>query len=109
MFRVINEYMTKVKLKSDEQIKLTIENFLRECPDIKSYTVMVNFNQYIVDIRLKEYDIEKVNEVFGCFNKEVSYDYSSLYIRYNEGKCVRYRYITSKENKEAFYCDILFN
>lgn len=109
MFRVINEYMTRVKLKSDEQVKRRIEDFLDECSDIKGYTVMVNFNQFIVDIRLKEYNIEKVNEVFGLFNKEVSYHYSSLYIRYNEGKCVRYRYITSKENKEAFYCDILFN
>lgn len=109
MFRVINEYMNKVNITSNNTIKNVISNHLNNYEDIKKYSINVNFNQYVVDIKLKEYSIEKVEELFAKFNQEVSYSYSSLYVRFNEGRCVRYRYITSNENKDAFYCDIIYS
>ena len=48
-------------------------------------------------------------EIFNMINSNISYDYSSFYVRFNEGSCVRYRYITSSENKDAIYCDIIFS
>lgn len=109
MFRVINEYLTKVKLRSDDTIRKRISDFLDTCESVKKYTITVNFNQYIVDIKLNNFSIDEAGKCFADFNKNVSYSYSSLYIRFNEGKCVRYRYITSTENKDAFYCDIVFS
>lgn len=109
MFRVINEYLTKVKLRSDDNIRKRISDFLDTCEAVKKYTITVNFNQYIVDIKLCNFSIDEAGKCFADYNKNVSYSYSSLYMRFNEGKCVRYRYITSRENKDAFYCDIIFS
>ena len=109
MFRVINEYMIKVHLRSDKEIYDRLNMYLSSCEDIDYYTVTVNHNIYVVDIKVENFMLELAEKLFGDFNKGVSYPYSSLYLRFNEGKCVRYRYITSQENKDAFYCDIIIS
>ncbi len=109
MFRVINEYLGKVNLQANDEIYNRLTGVLNENMDIKSTTVTVNFQRYMVDIKLKKFSVEKAEEVFKLFNQNVSYSYSSLYVRFNEGKCVRYRYVTSKEDKRAFYCDIIIS
>ncbi|MCM1272514.1 MAG: hypothetical protein NC225_04655 [Clostridium sp.] len=109
MFRVINEYMSKVNLQSNDHIRNKLITYLDACEDVEYYTVTVNYNIYVVDIRTKEYTIEYAEKIFKDFNRSIAYPYSALYVRFNEGKCVRYRYLTSKENKDAFYCDIIIS
>lgn len=109
MFRVINEYLGKVNLQANDEIYNRIIGVLKDNKDIKSTSVTVNFQRYMVDIKLKKYSVDNAVEIFKLFNQNVSYSYSSLYVRFNEGKCVRYRYVTSKEDKSAFYCDIIIN
>lgn len=109
MYKVINEYTAKVNLQANDEIYNKIINFLKDIKDIKSVGVSESFNRYVLDIKLKKYSVEKSAEVFNKINVGLSYSYSSLYVRFNEGKCVRYRFMTSKENKDALYCDIIFN
>lgn len=109
MFRVINEYMSKVHLRSDKEIYDRLNTYLSMCKDIDYFTVTVNHNIYVVDIKVGNFTLELAEKLFGDFNKNISYPYSALYLRFNEGKCVRYRYITSQENKDAFYCDIIIS
>ncbi len=109
MYKVINEYLSKVNLQSDNVIYSLLTSYLDSVTTIRKSTVTVNFNRYIVDIRLNEFSIDKATEIFNDFNKAVSYPYSSMYVRFNEGSCVRYRYITCRENKDGFYCDIIIS
>ena len=109
MYKVINEYTVKVNLQANDEIYNKIINFLKDIKDIKSVGVSESFNRYVLDIKLKKYSVDKAAEVFNKINVGLSYSYSSLYVRFNEGKCVRYRFMTSKENKDALYCDIIFN
>ncbi|MCM1084574.1 MAG: hypothetical protein NC393_07220 [Clostridium sp.] len=109
MFRVINEYMSKVHLRSDKEIYDKLNTYLSSYEDIAYFTVTVNHNVYVVDIKVDNYTLALAEKLFGDFNKNISYPYSALYLRFNEGKCVRYRYITSQENKDAFYCDIIIS
>lgn len=109
MYKVINEYTAKVNLQANEEIYNRIIVFLKDIKDIKSVSVSESFNRYVLDIKLKNYSVEQATEVFNKINIGLSYAYSSMYVRFNEGKCVRYRFMTSKENKEALYCDIIFN
>lgn len=111
MFRVINEYMEKITLKSDDNIYNMFVAFLKEYSDveIKKYTVNISANRFVLDIRLIDYSVDNAKKVFDDFNRAVSYPYSALHVRFNEGKCVRYRFITCKENKEGFYCDIVIS
>ena len=107
MYKVINEYLGKINLQSNEHIYNKISEWAKNIPQVKSCTVTVNFKRYVVDIRLDKYDIGSAAEIFQIFDRDISYPYSSMHVRYNEGECVRYRYATCKENKEGFYCDIL--
>ena len=109
MFRVINEYMSKVKMLSNDEIYSRLDNSLHDIENIKKYSISVNFNRYIINIKLEKYNIDMVNKCFKDFSYRVAFPYSELHIRFNEGKCIRYRYITSNEKKEAFYCDMMFN
>ncbi len=109
MFRVINEYLSKVNLQADDNIYNRITSFLADEKDIAKYTVTVNFKRYVVDIKLKKFSVDMAKKFFDSFNEHISYSYSSMHVRFNEGKCVRYRYITSKEDKNAFYCDIIIS
>jgi len=108
MFRVINEYLSKVNLQSNDQIYNMITSYLAGNKDILKYTVTVNFKRYMLDIKLKDYSVDNVVKMFNDLIEHISYPYSSMHVRFNEGKCVRYRYITCNENKNAFYCDMIF-
>ncbi len=109
MYRVINEYISHVKLSSDSRIIALIKEFLKEQNDILSYDLRKNFNQFIIRINMEEYSVEKAEALFYKFEQSVAYSHSEMHVRFNEGNCVRYRFITSNENKEAFYCDLIFN
>ena len=109
MYKVINEYLGKVNLQSNQDIYNKIYGYISNLSMVKSCTVSVSFNRYVVDIRLDKFDVNIATELFSQFNLNMSYPYSSMYVRFNEGKCVRYRYLTSKENKEGFYCDIVIS
>ncbi|MBQ8412455.1 MAG: hypothetical protein IJX12_02470 [Lachnospiraceae bacterium] len=109
MYRVINEYLNKIDLQDNEDIYKKLYSCGKDIPGVGECTVTVHFKRYIVDIRLKKYSVDKAAKVFNQFNEEVSYPYSSMYVRFNEGSCVRYRYITSKEDKKGFYCDIVIS
>ncbi|MGN0436452.1 MAG: hypothetical protein ACI4D8_07480 [Wujia sp.] len=109
MFKVINEYMNKINLQVNDRIYRMLGDYLSQEVSIAKYTITVNFMRYNIDIRLKNYSVEEATKVFNRFNESVSYPYSSLHIRFNEGKCVRYRYVTCKEDRNGFYCDILLS
>lgn len=109
MYKVINEYTSKVNLQANADIYNIIDNILKDISLIKSYSITDSFNRYVLNITLKKYSIEQAGKVFDIINSHLSYAYSSFYVRFNEGKCVRYRYITSSENKNAIYCDIIFS
>ncbi|MBE5945074.1 MAG: hypothetical protein E7258_09200 [Lachnospiraceae bacterium] len=109
MYRVINEYLGKVNLQADAGIYSRITDTVKDISGVNTCTVTVNFKRYVVDIRLKKYTVDSATDVFREFERLVSYPYSSVYVRYNEGGCIRYRYATCKENKEGFYCDIVIS
>lgn len=109
MFRVINEYLNKITLKSDNEIFEKISEAVKGIKEVQKYTVTVNFNSYVVDIKMKKYTVQGASRVFEALTGTVAYPYSSLHVRYNEGSCVRYRFVTCKENKEGIYCDIVIS
>lgn len=109
MYKVINEYLSMIKINENEEIHGRLVNFLDHCELIKKYSVNVNFQRYVVDIKLKDFSIDNSVECFNRFNQSVAYPYSEMHIRFNEGNCIRYRYITSMESKDGFYCDIIIS
>lgn len=107
MYRVINDYVSKVNILSNGEIYYRIDSFVSKVNYIAKYAITCNFNRYIVDIILDDFSFDKAVKFFNDFNCQVAYGYSSFFVRFNEGNCIRYRFVTSKENKEAFYCDIV--
>lgn len=107
MYRVVNEYISKINLLSNNEIYSRLMTFQQLTSNIKSYTISCNFNRYIVDVKLDDFCVDNAEDFFNDFNRIISYPYSSLHVRFNEGSCVRYRYVTCKENKDGFYCDII--
>lgn len=109
MYKIINEYMSKINMLANEEITNKLSNCLKEHDKIKSFTLSVNYNHYILDIRMKDYSVEHAADVFADVQNVIAYSYSSFHVRFNEGNCVRYRFLTCKENKDGFYCDIVFH
>ena len=109
MFRVINDYLSKVELVINQEIYDKIELYLRDDKRIAKYSINVSFNNYIVDIKLKKYSVDAASQGFKDFMTYMEYDYSSMYVRYNEGDRVRYRFVTTKEDKKAIYMDVIFS
>lgn len=109
MFRVLNEYLGKITVKTDNILEQKLNICLNK-PDLYEKTcVNVNYNRYIVDIRLKSYSVEVAEDCFKQIMNTIAYSYSSMYVRYNEGDRVRYRLATSKEDKTGVYLDIIFS
>ncbi|MBE5953541.1 MAG: hypothetical protein E7257_05225 [Lachnospiraceae bacterium] len=109
MYKVINEYTSKVNLQANDEIYNKISDLFNDITEIKKLSVSVSFNRYVLDIKLYNYSVKLAGDIFSIINTKLSYSYSSFFVRFNEGSCVRYRYITSNENKDAIYCDIIFS
>lgn len=109
MYRLMNDYMREINLMVDDATYKKINEYLNHCDTLKKYCVTVNVNRYIIDLTLKEFSIDAAKEHFDAFTNFLQYPYSSMSLRYNEGSMVRYRFATCKENKQGFYCDVIYN
>ncbi len=109
MFRIMNEYLSKINLMVGDDIYRQIEGFLRDEKDITKYSVNTNFNRYIIDVKLTDYSLEKAEDFYNRLSLKLSFPYSSMYLRYNEGDMVRYRFVTCKEDKSGIYADIVIS
>ncbi len=109
MFRVINDYLSKVQLFVSQDIYDKMNTLLKDNKKIAKYSINVSFNNYIVDITLKKFSVEVASQEFKAFSQAMEYEYSSMYVRYNEGDRVRYRFVTTKEDKKAIYMDVIFS
>lgn len=109
MFRVMNEYLSKVQLVTDRSMQEVMERFLKDSTKVEKSCINLNYNKYIVDIKLSAFTVEQADVCFREFLTAVAYPYSAMWVRYNEGKMVRYRFVTSKEDKQAVYMDVIFS
>jgi len=109
MVTVMNEYVSNIKLSTDEVTKGILKVPLSELNNIIENTVLIKSNRYIVDIRMKQFAVDAAVAIMNHFMENTRYHYSSFYIRFNEGNMVRYRYATCRENREGFYCDVVIH
>ncbi len=109
MFRVMNEYMRNINLKVNDKFTKKLDSTLKASENISTFCITVNFNRYIVDIRLKDYTVNSAKEEYERLIENISCDYSQMSVRYNEGKAVRYRFATCEENKDGYYCDVVIS
>jgi hypothetical protein len=109
LFRVFNEYLSKVNVTTDEKLKEKMEGFFKDENKISKATINLNYNKYVIDIIMDEFTVECADVCFRKLICAVAYPYSSLWTRYNEGNHVCYRFLTSKENKNAVYMTIMFS
>lgn len=109
MFRIINQYLANVNITTDKEMKTKVDIFLQDRADLTKYCINESFNKYIVDIRMQEYSVENADRLFRDFETYTAYSYSAMYVRYNEGARVRYRFVTSKEDKSAVYMDVVIS
>lgn len=107
MISIMNDYVAKILLQSDDMTKNLLNAALLECENIRDKSIILKGNRYIVDIQLKQYNVEDAIDVMNYFMEHSRYHYSSYYVRFNEGNMVRYRYASCKENREGFYCDVV--
>lgn len=109
MYKVINEYMSKISLRSGEDVRKWLCEQIKTVKTIKSFSVTERAKQFVIDMKLEAFSVEEAARVFHEIHGKLANPYSSIYVRYNEGKCVRYRFITCRENKEGIYCDFIFS
>lgn len=109
MVSILNQYVSNIELIYDDITKNIILAALKDNSDVDTVTVLIKNNKFIVDIHLKEFTIEHVTSTMNRLMDRTRFPYSAFFIRYNERNQVRYRYATCKENKQGFYCDVVFN
>ena len=109
MFRVINEYLAKVNIDTDDELKDKIEDFMSKDKNVKKFCINENFNRYILDIKLEKFSVKKADTDFRKLINAIAYSYSHMSVRYNEGDRVRYRFVTCKEDKSGVYIDIIYS
>lgn len=109
MITLMNQYLSNIILNSDDMMTNLLKAAVINCDLVQMINVTVRNNKYIVDIKLKDFSVENVTSTMNIFMEQTRYPYSSYYVRFNEGKQVRYRYGSCKEDKQGFYCDVVFS
>jgi len=109
MYRVMNEYLAKIKIDVDVRFSQKLDLFLADRPEISKYCINVNYNKYVVDVHLKEFSVDEAERLFLLLQAAVACPYSHMSLRYNEGNVVRYRFVTCNEEKKGIYMDLIFS
>ncbi len=109
MVTLMNQYISTMSLKSDDITKNILHNALMGHENVQSISTIIRNSKFIVDIKLKDFSVNNAITLMNLFICNTCYPYSSFYLRFNEGSQIRYRYASCKENKEGFYCDIVFS
>lgn len=109
MVSIMNEYISKINLSSNDVTKGILLAALTEQPNVSTSSVIVKPNCYQVDVKLVDYSLEAAIAVMNHFMEHTRYHYSAYFIRFNEGNMVRYRYASCREDKEGFYCDVVIS
>lgn len=109
MFRIFNDYIKSIQLSTTPEIECAFNHYLADCKGIQSYCVTIHYNRLVVDIKLNKFSIEQAQKQFIKLSDAVSYPYSQMHVRFNEGSVIRYRYASCQENKVGFYCDVVFS
>ena len=109
MFRVVNEYISKLNIATDSEVYDRMEAFLKSKAQVVDYSINVNYNRYIVDVKMKKYTVGSADKLYRSFEAAVCYPYSHISVRYNEENRVRYRLVTCREDKHGVYMDIIFS
>lgn len=107
MVSIMNDYVSKIHLQSDDMTKNILGAALFDLDGIQEKSIIIKSNRYIVDIKLETFSIEDATTVMNHFMERTRYHYSAYFVRFNEGNMVRYRYASCKENREGFYCDVM--
>ncbi len=107
MYKIMNAYMSQIQLQAGPELVQKLVDLVKTVKEIQTFSVTEHFKQFVIDLKLKDYSVEKAADVFSNLQKKIENPYSSFYLRYNEGNCVRYRFITCKENKHGIYCDFI--
>ena len=89
MFRVMNEYLAKVRLEIDERFSQKMDLFLSDRKEVVKYCININYNKYVVDVHLKKFSIDAADKLFCDLAAKIAYPYSHMSLRYNEGDQVR--------------------
>lgn len=109
MVSIMNEYVAKLNLLSDDVTKSIFQVALLDQTNVVKNSILIKSNHYIVDIKLEVFSVEEAIKIMNCFMERTRYHYSAYFIRFNEGNLVRYRYASCKENREGFYCDVVIS
>ncbi|MBQ8983732.1 MAG: hypothetical protein IJ079_09100 [Lachnospiraceae bacterium] len=109
MFRVFNEYIKYIELSTAPDVECAFNQYLATCKGLKSYCVTIHYNRLVVDIKLNKFGVEQAEKQFTKLSNAVGYAYSQMYVRYNEGTVIRYRYASCQEDKTGFCCDVVFS
>ncbi|MCR5228127.1 MAG: hypothetical protein K6E27_13075 [Eubacterium sp.] len=109
MFRAVNDYMAKLNIVTDDAVADKVRSFLDKSSKVDTSTINVNYNRYIVDIRMNKYSVSAADKLFRKFIEATAYPYSHISVRYNEDNRVRYRFVTCQENKTGVYMDVIIS
>lgn len=109
MVSIMNEYVGKIHLQSDDITKNILNAAIMDDLNIEKKSILIKGNRYIVDIKLSNFTIEMATQIMNQFMEQSRYHYSSFFLRFNEGNMVRYRYASCKENRDGFYCDVMIH
>ena len=109
MFRVFNEYLKYIQLTVTPTIECAFNHYLADCKGLKQYCVTIHYNRFVVYIKLEDFGLEQAQKHFEDMAKEIGYPYSQMFVRFNEGSIIRYRYASCSEDKVGFYCDVVYS
>ncbi len=109
MFRIMNEYLSHLQLEAGDDLYQEMKAWLENDDTYQKSTITVSFNRYIVDLRMVDFSVDGAEKAFQVFADRFAFPYSRMTVRYNEGKRIRYRFASCRENKTGICMDVIFS
>lgn len=94
---------------TDIGLDIEMKDVLESMDIIEKFDIEHNEkNQYLISVETKEFDKNKIDEIFMIFFNFIRYRDINIYERSISEDGISYHFFSAKSNKNGFYCFITF-
>lgn len=107
--KIIDDLKKEINLITDIGLDIEMKDILKNDKNIEKFEINSEENkQYIINIKVKEFNKNRINNLFIELFTFIKYSDINFYTRSIIEDKIIYEFISAKENMTGYYCNIIF-
>jgi len=105
---MIESIINRIELITDPGISCEIDAFFRDKKSVLGYKLSIKDSKYFLEVELNQPSRSMANELFMSLISFIQYHRFTYYQRNLLDNSIIYELVTAIDDKEGFYCKVIF-